>query len=95
MTPLESVQQEIAQLQAKLDAARQPFRAPPPVPTACCGRGCNGCVWESYFAAADWWVEEAQVHSACASPEKSANRINAIRSSTTCLLVIAIQRAGQ
>jgi Oxidoreductase-like protein, N-terminal len=60
-TTLESIQLEIALLQAKLDTASQPFRAPPPVPTACCGRGCNGCVWESYFAAAAWWVEEANL----------------------------------
>lgn len=35
------------------------FRAPPPTPTSCCGRGCNGCVWEGYFQAVTWWRDEA------------------------------------
>ena len=35
------------------------FRAPPPEPTTCCGRGCNGCVWESYDAALAFWREDA------------------------------------
>jgi Oxidoreductase-like protein, N-terminal len=35
-----------------------PFE-PPAVPTTCCGRGCNGCVWEGWFAAVNYWREEA------------------------------------
>jgi hypothetical protein len=35
------------------------LRPPPPEPTACCGRGCNGCVWEGFFVAANYWHEEA------------------------------------
>jgi hypothetical protein len=36
-----------------------PLRAPPPEPTTCCARGCNGCVWEGFFAAAAYWKESA------------------------------------
>lgn len=34
------------------------LRAAPPVPTTCCGRGCHGCVWEGFFAAAAYWRED-------------------------------------
>ncbi len=37
------------------------LRQPPPAPTTCCGRGCNGCVWEGYFDAVNYWLEEAQL----------------------------------
>ena len=35
------------------------LREPPPEPTGCCGRGCNGCVWEGYFTAMAYWRDEA------------------------------------
>lgn len=39
-----------------LDTALRP---PPPEPTTCCERGCNGCVWEGYYAALQYWREDA------------------------------------
>ena len=35
------------------------LRAPPPEPATCCRRGCNGCVWEGYLDAAEYWRQEA------------------------------------
>lgn len=55
----EAVRRGIAQFQARLQTAGIDFRDPPPEPTSCCGRGCNGCVWEGYEAALMWWYEDA------------------------------------
>jgi hypothetical protein len=48
-----------AALQARAAQQGITLRTPPPEPTSCCGRGCNGCVWEGYFAAVVYWRDEA------------------------------------
>ncbi len=35
------------------------LRPPPEEPTTCCGKGCNGCVWEGYYDAVVYWRDEA------------------------------------
>lgn len=42
-----------------LSARGLSLRTPPEIPTTCCGRGCNGCVWESYYAALLYWRDDA------------------------------------
>ena len=53
----------VGALESQLHAAGiepgQGFRHAPPEPTGCCGRGCKGCVWEGYYAALQWWREDA------------------------------------
>ncbi|MCE1249500.1 oxidoreductase [Acidovorax sp. HDW3] len=58
-TDLASARALFAALQARAQAAGITLRRPPPEPQSCCGRGCNGCVWEGFFAAAAYWQEEA------------------------------------
>lgn len=50
-----------AEWQARARQVGVTLRAPPAEPTTCCGRGCNGCVWEGYYAAVDYWREEAEL----------------------------------
>ncbi len=44
-----------------LDTALRP---PPPEPATCCGRGCNGCVWEGFYEALHHWREDALARTA-------------------------------
>ena len=46
-------------LQRRAAAASVKLRMPPAAPTSCCGRGCNGCIWEAWYSAVDDWHEEA------------------------------------
>ncbi len=54
-----SAQALFAALQRRAEELGITLRAPPPEPTTCCGRGCNGCVWEGFLDAAEYWRQEA------------------------------------
>ena len=58
---LAGAQALIVRVQALLDAQGLTLRPPPPEPTTCCGRGCNGCVWEGWLAAVNYWRDEASL----------------------------------
>ena len=59
VTDLPTARQRVADTQARLAARAAGFRPPPPEPTTCCGRGCNGCVWEGYYEALNRWLDES------------------------------------
>lgn len=54
-----TAQQMFQSLQQRAADMGITLRAPPPEPTTCCGRGCNGCVWEGFLDAAEYWRQEA------------------------------------
>jgi len=59
--PLTQTQAMFALLQRRAKVAGVTLRPPPPLPTTCCGRGCNGCVWEGFYDAALYWQQEAEL----------------------------------
>ena len=59
LQPLAQARSQITLWQGRAAAAGQTLRKPPPEPTSCCGRGCNGCVWEGYYDALGFWLEDA------------------------------------
>jgi hypothetical protein len=52
--------QWIADLRAQLAQRELFFRDAPEEPTSCCGRGCNGCVWEGYLNAVGYWCGQVR-----------------------------------
>jgi len=54
-----SAQAMFLALQQRAAHADIALRKPPSEPTTCCGRGCNGCVWEGFLDAAEYWRQEA------------------------------------
>ena len=59
-SPTPHTQDMFRDLVQRTQAAGVVLRPPAPEPTTCCGRGCNGCVWEGFYAAATFWQEDAQ-----------------------------------
>ena len=59
--PLAVALARIAHWQHLARGAGIALREPPPQPASCCGRGCNGCVWEGFFDAVGFWIEDAEL----------------------------------
>ncbi|ODU58221.1 MAG: oxidoreductase [Comamonadaceae bacterium SCN 68-20] len=72
-TDLASARALFAALQARAQAGGVALRPPPPEPASCCGRGCNGCVWEGFFHATEYWRQQALLQ--LEGPETHAPRM--------------------
>lgn len=48
------------EIEALLGQCKLHLRPPPPVPIACCGRGCSECVWQGYYEALAGWRDQAR-----------------------------------
>lgn len=59
ITDLACAQAAITMARALASRSGVELREPPPEPTSCCGRGCNGCVWEGFYDAVLFWCEDA------------------------------------
>ena len=59
LADLRSARTTFDALQQRARDAGLLLRDPPPEPVGCCGRGCNGCVWEGFYAAANCWRDDA------------------------------------
>ncbi len=60
MNDLTEAQTIVREIKALLSHRNLRLRPPPPVPTTCCGRGCNGCVWQGYYEALAYWRDQAR-----------------------------------
>jgi hypothetical protein len=61
LSDLPTAHKVFAALQTRACADGISLRVPPSEPTTCCGRGCHGCVWEGFYAAAAYWRDEAML----------------------------------